>query len=148
MHEFLGKEIKVNPDWKKFFEREDIKKCIGCIESQIKERIKNGEIITPDPKSKNKDVNVFKIFRKLSTKNIKVVILGQDPYPKKGAATGRAFEVGKIKEYDKLISWKQPFGCHSSLCNLLKLLIDSLIFYLYCNFYIILQLQYCNLIKL
>jgi uracil-DNA glycosylase len=52
----------------------------------------------------------------LSTR--KVVLLGQDPYPQKGVATGRAFEVGG------LTSWHQPFR-QVSLKNLLRLIYIS-----------------------
>ncbi len=45
----------------------------------------------------------------------KVVILGQDPYPQKGTATGRAFEVGGLK------SFLDPFP-QSSLKNILRLI--------------------------
>jgi uracil-DNA glycosylase len=37
--------------------------------------------------------NVFEIFNKLDYQNIKVVILGQDPYHKKGQCHGPAFSV-------------------------------------------------------
>lgn len=44
-----------------------------------------------------------------------VVILGQDPYPGPGAATGRAFEVGGLK------SWSEPFR-QVSLKNIIRLI--------------------------
>ncbi|HHZ03314.1 MAG TPA: uracil-DNA glycosylase [Tissierellia bacterium] len=47
--------------------------------------------------------------------DIKVVILGQDPYPEKGRATGRAFEVGD------LYSWNQKFR-QVSLKNIVRLI--------------------------
>ena len=46
---------------------------------------------------------------------LKVVILGQDPYPEKGRATGRAFEVGDLK------SWQDKFR-QVSLKNIVRLL--------------------------
>lgn len=46
---------------------------------------------------------------------IKVVILGQDPYPQQGVATGRAFEVATLK------SWNEPFR-NISLKNIVRLL--------------------------
>lgn len=56
-----------------------------------------------------------RILRFLSTDldRIRVVILGQDPYPAAGAATGRAFEVGG------LTSWLAPFR-QVSLKNMLR----------------------------
>lgn len=49
---------------------------------------------------------------------IRVVILGQDPYPAPGAATGLAFEV------NGLTSWKTPFR-QVSLKNIVRLLYAS-----------------------
>jgi len=50
--------------------------------------------------------------------SLKVVILGQDPYPEKGAATGRAFEV------NGLCSWNSSFR-QVSLKNIVRLLHKS-----------------------
>jgi uracil-DNA glycosylase len=57
------------------------------------------------------------VLRFLSTDlgQLHVVILGQDPYPQPGVATGRAFEVGG------LTSWLTPFP-QTSLRNILRLL--------------------------
>ena len=35
--------------------------------------------------------NIFKAFNKCPYKELKLIILGQDPYPQKGIATGLAF---------------------------------------------------------
>ena len=60
-----------------------------------------------------------KIFRAfLPVEQVRVVILGQDPYPQPGAATGLAFEVGGLH------SWKQPFR-QVSLKNIVRLLYAS-----------------------
>ena len=60
-----------------------------------------------------------KIFRAaLPVEQIRVVILGQDPYPQPGVATGLAFEVGGLH------SWKQPFR-QVSLKNIVRLLYAS-----------------------
>lgn len=67
-----------------------------------------GENINPDAE------NVLR-FLKVNLDNVKVVILGQDPYPQKGIATGRAFEVGG------LASWRQNFR-QISLKNIVRLL--------------------------
>jgi uracil-DNA glycosylase len=52
-------------------------------------------------------------FLALPLGSAKVVIIGQDPYPQPGVATGRAFEVGT------LTSWTEPFG-QSSLKNIVR----------------------------
>lgn len=59
-------------------------------------------------------------FLQTDLDQLRVVILGQDPYPQPGVATGRAFEVGG------LTSWLTPFP-QTSLRNILRLLYrDSL----------------------
>jgi uracil-DNA glycosylase len=52
-------------------------------------------------------------FAQLPLSRIRVVILGQDPYPAPGAATGRAFEVGGLR------SWEEPFR-QVSLKNIVR----------------------------
>lgn len=54
-------------------------------------------------------------FSRNDLTQVQVVILGQDPYPQSGAATGRAFEVGG------LTSWNSSFK-QASLRNIVKLL--------------------------
>ncbi len=54
-------------------------------------------------------------FCETDLSKIKVVILGQDPYPQDGVATGRSFEVGDIKTWAALKR-------NASLVNILKLL--------------------------
>jgi uracil-DNA glycosylase len=58
-----------------------------------------------------------RILRFLTTDldNVKVIWLGQDVYPMKGAATGRSFEVGGLE------SWNGPFR-QVSLKNIVRLL--------------------------
>ncbi len=72
-----------------------------------------------DEDYKNKDVaplkkDVFKVFDLVSFDEVNVVILGQDPYPKKGDANGIAFSVNRE---DKL---------PASLRNMYKELLDDL----------------------
>jgi uracil-DNA glycosylase len=69
---------------------------------------KIGDNINPEPE------NVLK-FLNNDLKNIKVVILGQDPYPEKGRATGRAFEVGDLND------WNDKFR-QVSLKNIIRLI--------------------------
>lgn len=53
-------------------------------------------------------------FMNIDLKKIKVAIIGQDPYPQAGVATGRCFEVGTLKD------WNQPFR-NVSLRNIVRL---------------------------
>ena len=91
---------RVHPSWEPMLDKDtlqsllDIGKAIGadCL---------------PDP---------GQILRFLRTDMnlLQIVILGQDPYPGPGAATGRAFEVGGLK------SWLEPFR-QVSLKNIIRL---------------------------
>jgi len=91
----------VHPSWNKFL-TEDIVSELDDIE------IKIGSNINPHHD------NVLR-FMKNNLYDIKAVILGQDPYPEKGRATGRAFEVGD------LLSWNQTFR-QVSLKNIIRLI--------------------------
>ncbi len=51
------------------------------------EKVDIGKSFTPT------EENIFKAFKITKFKDIKVVILGQDPYPQRGVATGLAFAV-------------------------------------------------------
>ncbi len=90
--------------WSKFLTDEIILEL-----EDIEEKI--GSNINPAPE------NVLR-FMKSDLYNIKVVILGQDPYPERGRATGRAFEVGD------LLSWNQAFR-QVSLKNIIRLIHKS-----------------------
>ncbi|MFC2137037.1 uracil-DNA glycosylase [Bacteroidota bacterium] len=63
-------------------------------------------------------------FLTLDLTKCKIIILGQDPYPQKGIATGRAFEVGNLK------SWHEKFS-NISLKNIIRA-----IYYAYYNKYL------------
>ena len=52
-------------------------------------------------------------FAQMPLDRVQVVILGQDPYPQPGAATGRSFEVAGLH------SWTEPFR-QSSLRNVVR----------------------------
>lgn len=52
-------------------------------------------------------------FLEMPLPEVRIIILGQDPYPQPGVATGRAFEVGDLE------SWSQPFK-NVSLKNILR----------------------------
>lgn len=91
---------KICDNWFEFIDNNY--KSLQSIEKKIGT---NPENFTPQ---KN---NVLR-FLKLDPVKIKVVILGQDPYPQPSIATGRAFEVKNLK------SWSQKFR-NASLKNIL-----------------------------
>ncbi len=95
---------QVNPDWHEFFDNSTMS-LLDWIEDEI------GVDYTP---SKEKILR----FAHLPLMEQKVIILGQDPYPARGVATGRAFEV------EGLGNWNQKFR-QSSLKNILRLLYRS-----------------------
>ncbi len=96
------KNLKIHNDWKPFFSKET-KSILLKVESEILK-----ENYTP---AKEKVLRFFE----LPLSSVNVLILGQDPYPQPGVATGRAFEVGTLK------SWNEPFK-NISLKNILRAL--------------------------
>ena len=102
MYSLFLKNITIHSDWKPFLSK-GIMDLILQIESNIS--IKE---FTPSSEK------VLR-FLELPLSSAKVVILGQDPYPQPGTATGRAFEVGTLK------SWSKPFK-NISLKNILRTL--------------------------
>jgi uracil-DNA glycosylase len=95
----------IHPDWKPFLTKE-LERSILEIEEKITSR-------DYSPTAEK----VLRFFE-LPLQTVKVIILGQDPYPQPGAATGRAFEVGNLK------SWNEPFK-NISLKNILRALYKS-----------------------
>ncbi|MEN9441600.1 MAG: hypothetical protein RLZ33_1677 [Bacteroidota bacterium] len=90
-------EVKMEDSWKKVLQEEFSKPYFTELTNFVKEqyRLKPGAIF---PKGDQ-------IFRALNTcplKNVKVVILGQDPYPTRGHAHGLCFSVEEsVKPFPK-----------------------------------------------
>ena len=92
----------VDKSWKSFF-TDEIKKNLFSILNQVYN----------DKQQTTPEIKIALRFLKLPLNSIKVLILGQDPYPQLGVATGRAFEVGSLK------SWNDP--CRNiSLKNIVR----------------------------
>ena len=102
MNSLFLKNITIHPDWKPFLSKE-ILDLITQIELEITKKE-----FTPSAEK------VLRFFE-LPLNSTKIVILGQDPYPQPGVATGRAFEVGTLK------LWNEPFK-NISLKNILRTL--------------------------
>lgn len=92
---------KIHSSWENFLDEYMLRELAG-IENKI------GNCFTP---SEDKILR----FMVNNLKELKIVILGQDPYPEKGIATGRAFEVGGLN------SWNTKFK-QVSLKNIIRLL--------------------------
>jgi len=97
---FLDSLEKIDSSWDHFLSPEIIS-LLTSIENQIY------------PQDFTPSVSRILNFLTLPLNKVKIIILGQDPYPQKGVATGRAFEVGTLK------SWDQTFN-NISLKNIVR----------------------------
>jgi uracil-DNA glycosylase len=95
-------ESPVHPSWETFLDPQVVDELIR-IETQIAGSEKE---FFPQPS------RVLR-FLGLPPESIRVVILGQDPYPQPSAATGRAFEVGTLRQ------WSETFS-NVSLKNIIR----------------------------
>ena len=82
------------------------KELLDSIRIKLKEESDSGIEITPPE-------NLQLRFTSQDLASVKILILGQDPYPQSGAATGRAFEVGTLH------SWFDNFR-NTSLKNIVR----------------------------
>lgn len=78
--------VEINNDWKDFFNTETQKEYYQQLRGFLIEEYKT-QSISPEKE------NIFKVFQDCPMASVKVVILGQDPYPTKGNAMGYAFSV-------------------------------------------------------
>lgn len=92
--------ITIHPSWEGFLNDETLSRL-----AEVEKRLFKTEFTPREDK----------VLRFLSVplNTIRIIILGQDPYPRPGAATGRAFEVGNLR------SWSEPFN-NISVKNILR----------------------------
>ena len=83
-NEFLFNQV--NNEWLSIFKSEVNKKYFKLIIEEL-ESCAEENILCPSPK------NIFKAFKKTSFSNLKIVIVGQDPYHGRGQANGLSFAV-------------------------------------------------------
>lgn len=81
--------LKLETSWKKLLSGEFEKPYFWEIKSFLKSEIEAGKTIYPHPK------NIFAAFDHTPVDNLKVVILGQDPYHGEWQAHGLSFSVQK-----------------------------------------------------
>jgi uracil-DNA glycosylase len=98
----------IHPAWNPFLENGALE-MIKDIESKIFNE--PAESITPAYERMLR-------FLQIDLSSAKVVVIGQDPYPQAGVATGRAFEVGTLK------NWSDRFR-NTSLRNIVRALYAS-----------------------
>ncbi|MFM2047802.1 MAG: uracil-DNA glycosylase [Bacteroidota bacterium] len=79
--------VKIEESWKTLLQNEFDKPYFVSIVNQLKKEKAEGKIIYPDGK------NIFNAFNITTCKDIKVVILGQDPYHGINQAHGLCFSV-------------------------------------------------------
>lgn len=82
-----GKEINIDPSWKKVLGDEFAKPYMDDLRAFLKEQIQSKKRIYPKPGE------FFAAFNATPFENVKVVILGQDPYHGPGQAHGLSFSV-------------------------------------------------------
>lgn len=79
-------ENNIHPSWKKIFEIESAKEYFKKLMLQVDEEYQNYTCFPP------KDL-IFNAFNQFAFEDIKVVIIGQDPYHGEGEANGLCFSV-------------------------------------------------------
>ncbi len=99
---FLNSLKNIDSSWREFLNKDIINLLL---------EIQKGIVETENEFTPSSD----KVLRFLgsSLQETKIIILGQDPYPQKGVATGRAFEVGTLQ------SWNDKFS-NTSLKNMVR----------------------------
>lgn len=78
--------VKIEPSWKEALEEEFSRDYFQTLSRFVKEEYQSG-VVYPAPK------NIFRAFDLCPFKDVKVVILGQDPYHGPGQANGLCFAV-------------------------------------------------------
>ena len=78
-------------NWLSFLKNHDLKKQLLSIEARLEEEIKLGKIIFP------KREIIFRSLQLVQPNEVKVVILGQDPYHNFNQADGLAFSVSNFQ---------------------------------------------------
>ena len=81
-------EVKIEKSWKKHLSQEFEKDYFNELVSFVKDEYVNHKVY-PKPK------NIFRAFESTSFDEVKVVILGQDPYHGTGQANGLCFSVNE-----------------------------------------------------
>lgn len=91
--------VKIEPGWKSVLNEEFEKSYFTELVNFIKKEISEGKKIYPPGKL------IFNAFEKTPFDNVKVVILGQDPYHGEGQAHGLSFSVPQgIKQPPSLVN--------------------------------------------
>ena len=80
-------DVKISPKWKEWIGREFDKPYFGQLVEFVKQEYAQRRVFPPGR-------NIFRAFDMCDPDNLKVVIIGQDPYHGPGQANGLCFSVG------------------------------------------------------
>ena len=80
-------DVRIAPDWKELLSAEFEADYFAALTEFVREEYKSRTIYP-------RGANIFRAFDKCSVDNLKVVIIGQDPYHGPGQANGLCFSVG------------------------------------------------------
>ena len=75
--------------WQNFLNEGSLEECLLSIQSKLEKEFNEGKIIFPSSE------NIFKSLELVAPENVKVVIIGQDPYHNFNQANGLAFSVSR-----------------------------------------------------
>lgn len=84
----MSEDVKIEASWKKVLQEEFGQQYFKKLREFVKEEYQHG-IVYPPPK------NIFRAFELTPFDDVKVVILGQDPYHGPGQANGLCFAVSE-----------------------------------------------------
>ena len=82
------REVKIDATWKKALEKEFYKPYWEPLTTFVRSKYTTTSVYPPAP-------NIFRAFDLCPFNSVKVVIVGQDPYPGRGQANGLAFSVNE-----------------------------------------------------
>jgi uracil-DNA glycosylase len=82
------REVKIDATWKKVLEKEFFKPYWEPLTTFVRSQYATTVVYPPAP-------NIFRAFDLCPFNSVKVVIVGQDPYPGRGQANGLAFSVNE-----------------------------------------------------
>lgn len=78
------KKVAIGPEWEKLLHEEFAKPYFAILRTKIREAYLSGPVFPPPQK-------IFRAFDLCAPKDVRIVILGQDPYHTQGVADGLAF---------------------------------------------------------
>jgi uracil-DNA glycosylase len=115
LKDYLGRDWRhdLDPVWRTFFENLDPLKLDDVSEGEAPKEVYPARLkLGAEPRGagyKGPPKHMTRAFDGIEPKSVRVVVLGQDPYPNRERATGRAFEDGTwAGDFTKLADSLQP----------------------------------------